>query len=93
MAQIAILLKPMLCNTVILQTTVIQVATVPFSNQFYINVPKKEADHPSAWDSAAQRGDLDGVLGFWLQSGPTLAISAIWDITQQIEDSLSLPFK
>ncbi|XP_062054884.1 uncharacterized protein LOC133765283 [Lepus europaeus] len=35
-------------------------------------------------------GDADEAPGSWLQSGPALAIESIWEVNQQMEDSLSL---
>lgn len=43
-----------------------------------------------AWASAVQLGDLDGVSGCCLWSGPALAIAATWKIDQQREESPSL---
>lgn len=42
--------------------------------QFPANVPEKAVeDSLGVWASAPQMGDLGGVLGCWLQPGPSLA--------------------
>lgn len=40
----------------------------------------------SAWDPAIHAGDLDGVLGPWLGSGPGLIVAGIWEVNQSMED-------
>lgn len=38
------------------------------------------------WAPDTHMGNLDGVLDFWIQFGPALALALIWEVNQQIED-------
>lgn len=51
--------------------------------QLPANVPGQEAeDGPDTWASATFVRDLAAVKGFWLHSGPDLAVAAIWGMNQ-----------
>lgn len=51
------------------------------------------------WALASHVGDLNGVSGYGLWSGPDLAVLALWGVSQQMKISFSfspsatLPFK
>lgn len=53
------------------------------------NVPGKTTeDGPSPWGPVTHRGDVDGILGYWLWSGSAPAIAVIWGIEQSTKISL-----
>lgn len=49
------------------------------------NAPGKAVeDASSAWDTAIQIVDTNGVLDYWLWPGPAPTTGAIWGVTQQM---------
>lgn len=41
---------------------------------------------PRVWDPATYLKDPDEVPDFWFQPGPLVAIAAIWEVNQWLED-------
>lgn len=47
---------------------------------------KGQEDSLGAWAPVTHMEDVDEAPGSCLWSGPTLAVAAIWEVTQQVED-------
>lgn len=61
---------------------------------------KAVADDPGTWTPTTHVADLEVALGSRLQYRPVLAVAAIWEVKQQMDDlllslsaSVTLPFK
>lgn len=66
-------------------TDAILTAQFPILGQLSVNAPGKvREDNPNSWASTIHVGNLKGGPGFWLQPGLDLAITASWEVSQQI---------